>query len=96
MYQTHLTCYVQCYSSLQLENTILDYLKKNPGAQHTLHIAKGVGLQTAKDVNSTLYGLQKKQLICKGETGKPMWSLKSSTAPSRLCSDEVIGCFICF
>ena len=96
MYQTHVTCYVQTYSSLQLENNIIDYLKKNPGAQKTLQISKGVGLKTAKDVNSTLYGLQKKQLICKEDTDKPMWSLKNSTAPSCLCPDEVRFCFICF
>lgn len=68
-----------------LEKQIIDYLKNHTAKQKTLQISKGVGLKTKKDVNNTLYGLEKKGLICK-EGDPPSWILKSTT-PSRVGSD---------
>ncbi|KAI0216220.1 Serine/threonine-protein kinase/endoribonuclease IRE1 [Lamellibrachia satsuma] len=65
---------------LKLECKILEYLKKNLDGQKTLEISKAVGYKTKKDVNSTLYGLEKKNLICKEGDPPFIWKLKKTVS----------------
>eukprot|EP00746_Dinoflagellata_sp_MGD_P165036 gnl/MRDRNA2_/MRDRNA2_94079_c0_seq1.p1 gnl/MRDRNA2_/MRDRNA2_94079_c0~~gnl/MRDRNA2_/MRDRNA2_94079_c0_seq1.p1 ORF type:complete len:625 (-),score=127.62 gnl/MRDRNA2_/MRDRNA2_94079_c0_seq1:240-2114(-) len=70
-----------------LEALILKYLESAPEGLTTLEIAKKCKLVTAKDVNPTLHGLQKKSLLVKIEkNGKPLWMqsfLKHKPKPSE-------------
>ncbi|KAL4641367.1 eukaryotic translation initiation factor 2-alpha kinase 3-like isoform X1 [Arapaima gigas] len=63
----------------KLDARICAFLRScEPGVQKkALDIAKGVGLKTAKDVNSTLYSLMKAGQLSKTESTPPLWSLVS-------------------
>ena len=64
----------------ELESKVLDALRKDPSPRKALLIAKAVGKTTAKDVNSTLYGLEKKGLVGKHLDGQtPMWTISGSS-----------------
>eukprot|EP00794_Sanderia_malayensis_P016706 gene16706-18400_t len=57
-----------------LEAKVLRFLRRNFETRTALQISKGVGLQTAKQVNPTLYSLEKKGLLHRIEKNKkPEW-----------------------
>ena len=62
-----------------MDSKIIDYLKKEGRPRIPLHIAKGVGKTTAKDVNPTLYRLEEEGLIQRIGTVEgrqaPLWGL---------------------
>ncbi|XP_066577440.1 interferon-induced, double-stranded RNA-activated protein kinase isoform X2 [Amia ocellicauda] len=59
-----------------LEERIIDFLIQTEEGTSALNIAKGVGLNCAKDVNPQLYSLEKKGHLQKTEGSPPKWSLK--------------------
>ena len=67
----------------ELEGKVLEALRNSPSPLKALHIAKAIGKTTAKDVNPTLYGLEKKGLVCKHLDGlTPMWRIAGSSPAS--------------
>ena len=63
-------------SNTELANSILDKLKENNGSMETLEIARSLGKRSRKDVNPTLYRMQRNGLILKVSTSPPKWGLK--------------------
>ena len=61
--------------SQELERKSVDYLSNHQGSCTALEIAKEIGLCTAKEINPTLYYLEKQGLVKKTQNGrKVLWS----------------------
>ncbi|XP_063048808.1 eukaryotic translation initiation factor 2-alpha kinase 3-like [Engraulis encrasicolus] len=77
---------------LSLQVKILNHFQSAPpGSTYTaLSIAKSVRLVTAKDVNATLYRLEKEGRLCHSDDKPPMWSLnqKKDPHPTRTRRDS--------
>ncbi|XP_063047882.1 protein kinase containing Z-DNA binding domains [Engraulis encrasicolus] len=74
---------------MPLRETILSYFEGSPpGSTFTaLQIAKAVGLKTAKDVNGTLYGLQREDRLCVSGN-PPLWSSLQTSDIALELSEE--------
>ncbi|XP_018595767.1 protein kinase containing Z-DNA binding domains isoform X2 [Scleropages formosus] len=69
-----------------MEDKIIEVLRRAGTPVMTLDIAKAVGLNTKKDVNSTLYGLRDRGVVRRTDSNPPKWSLvspKEQEAPGR-------------
>ncbi|XP_013411771.1 double-stranded RNA-specific adenosine deaminase [Lingula anatina] len=66
------------YSRPNLTDQIFEVLKKNGSAMKTIDIARAVGLHSAKDVNSTLYRMEKEGLLKKANDQPPSWMVLRS------------------
>ena len=71
--------------SMTLNSRVLDTLKGASRPLSTLELARSVGLQTRKQINPTLYALEKEGKIHKVGDVPPMWSLSvlSVSSPSE-------------
>lgn len=58
-----------------LSNRVLDALREASRSLSALELARAVGLQTRKEVNPTLYALERQGKIRKVSDAPPMWSL---------------------
>ncbi|XP_041467105.1 double-stranded RNA-specific adenosine deaminase-like [Lytechinus variegatus] len=63
-------------SNTELANSILNKLKESNGSMETLELARSLGRRSRKDVNPTLYRMQKNGLILKVSASPPKWGLK--------------------
>uniref|UniRef100_A0A8C9TSJ2 Eukaryotic translation initiation factor 2-alpha kinase 3-like n=1 Tax=Scleropages formosus TaxID=113540 RepID=A0A8C9TSJ2_SCLFO len=73
-------------SETDMEDKIIEVLRRAGTPVMTLDIAKAVGLNTKKDVNSTLYGLRDRGVVRRTDSNPPKWSLvspKEQEAPGR-------------
>ena len=67
----------------ELEGKALEALRNSHSPLKALGVAKAIGKTTAKDVNPTLYGLEKKGLVCRHLDGQtPMWRIAGSSPAS--------------
>ena len=66
----------------RMVDKILDFLKQFNRPVSTLEIAKAVHRKTKKEVNPTLYHMERKGLIVKASAQPPAWKLSSSSPPA--------------
>ncbi|XP_071480200.1 uncharacterized protein [Diadema antillarum] len=63
-------------SNTELVNSILSKLRESNVAMETLELARSLGKRSRKDVNPTLYRMQRNGLILKVSQSPPKWGLK--------------------
>lgn len=66
-----------------LSKRILSFLHGRSKVVKTIEIAKAVGCKTAKEINPTLYGMQRKDMVVKVTESPPSWSV-SDNIPQEL------------
>ncbi|XP_030849188.1 double-stranded RNA-specific adenosine deaminase-like [Strongylocentrotus purpuratus] len=71
-------------SNTELANGILNKLKESNGSMETLELARSLGRRSRKDVNPTLYRMQKNGLILKVSASPPKWGLKNEVTVGPL------------
>ena len=73
-------------ASDRLVESILEFLKQFNRPVATLEIAKAVNRKTKKEINPTLYDLQRRGLIVKTSSQPPAWKLATTTSSARSSS----------
>ena len=72
-------------SASELESKVLEALRNATTPLKAVNVARAVGMRVAKDVNPTLYALEKKGLVCKRLDGQtPMWKIGESSPAGPL------------
>jgi hypothetical protein len=74
----------------EMEQLIIQYLKKCPDSwAKALQIAKAVGKKTTKEINHTLYAMEKGKILRKLEDSSPgvTWQLVDCHTPSDVSAD---------
>ena len=76
---------VKSPSASELESKVLEALRNATAPLKAVNVARAVGMTVAKDVNRTLYDLEKKGLVCKHLDGPtPMWRIDGSSPTGPL------------
>ena len=71
--------------SSSLRDKVLTFLEASSTPQNSLSVAKGVDLISARDVNATLYGLEKEGFVTLEKLGgKPHWRIASGSESMSL------------
>ena len=74
--------------SHDLSRKVLDYLRNSSGSLTALQVSKGIGLSTAKEVNPTLYALEKQGLAQRTTDGRKVsWQCVRSSPATN--SEEI-------
>lgn len=79
-----------------LDGHVLDALSKSSGPLSTLEVAKAVGLQTRKQINPTLYALEKRGKVRKVSETPATWVLRhphldTPQQPVTLATRDAVG-----